>query len=159
MDWGKEVRFQQEAAEAMVSVCSACAFLGGCLLVEDVVLGELLTALEGTRGGARSKAIAVIEQDDTSSAMDVDCAGSDVDVDVGAEAEAASEGDELLEQKRRQVLAVSAYLARHGPSALGWMLTSRWRDDVLIGLSERVPESLAGPGPVHQQVMWIWWIW
>ena len=51
MDWGREAKFQSEAVQAVASVCTASAALrGGCLLVEDVVWGELLTALEGTRG-------------------------------------------------------------------------------------------------------------
>ena len=108
MDWGREAKLQSEAVQAVASVSTASAGLrGGCLLIEDVVLGELLTALEETRShgefcDAPGEAVSVEGSGHGPTAMDIDDSDS-VDKTSGTDS-----GGLLL--KRKQVIVKAMHI-------------------------------------------------
>ena len=158
MDWGRKHPLQHSAATAVVALMTGpAADLGGCLRVEDIVLGEILTALmtsslDGGRslnddGSSRaaSEGLCGIAADPTAVVpMDVD------DAENGDGQQASGRGSVgAAIHRRQQVLSVAAFISRQGPPAFAWQLASRWREAVMAGLQA----TQAGAGQKQVSVM------
>ena len=153
MDWGRGFPLQHSAATAVVALMTGpAAGLGGCLRVEDIVLGEILTALMTSHvGGGESL-------DDGSGAAPEGLCGNATDPTAVAPmvVDDADKGDGQQSSgrgsvgtaihRRQQALSVAALISRQGPPAFAWQLASRWRDAVMAGL------QATQAGSSHKQV-------